>query len=282
MSGRSTCLAFVMLLALSCSKAPRADKSDGDSPDKTLKPTPTDVCGTPNEGCPCDEPGQVVNCGEVVARSDDYVSCSMGTRTCEEGGNWGKCVGQQVITLNSWQAGGQKAQAQPGGMAAPTTCDPFLFVINGNVTDHATSATVQDAGGGVQLKPITGGGGGATACPMGTTVTVTPNTSPAKDLKLTTLASPPTPNTVQFSATLPACATGLQPIWTVDQPSYATISTTGLMTLLYPYVGTINVTAYVGNLSTVVPVNVTVQVVDSSAVTNGATVATQFLTTCSP
>lgn len=281
MSRKSTSLALLLLLLAlsSCSKAPRPDKSNGDGPDDTLKPTPADACGTPNQDCPCDEPGQVVNCGEVVARSDEYVSCSMGSRTCEERGKWGKCVGQQVITLNSWQAGGQKAQAQPGGMAAPTTCDPFLFAINGNVTDHASSPTVTDMGGGVQLKKITGV---ATSCPMGTVLTITPNTSPAKDLKLTTLASPPAPNTVQFSTTLPACASGLQAIWTVDQPSYATISSTGLMTLLYPYVGPINVTAYVGNLSATVAVNVTVQVVDSSAVTNGATVATQFLTTCTP
>jgi hypothetical protein len=271
----------MLLLVLSCSKTPRpAATHEGEDDDISARQNSADLCRTPNTDCPCEEPGQVVNCGEVVARSPEYVSCSMGSRTCEEGGKWSKCVGQQVITLNSWQAGGLEAQAQPGGTASPTTCDPFLFVVNADVTDHSVNTGVQTGGSGVQLKQVTVTGGPIAACPMGTMLTVTPNTSPAKDLQLTVVASPPTPNTVQFNATLPACAGTLQPIWTVDQPSYATISASGKLTLLYPFVGIINVTAYVGTLSTVVPVNVTVSAVDSSAVTNGATVATQFLSTC--
>ena len=268
-------LALPLLLA--CSKAPRADGT----PDGQSLPPQADIvdaCVTPNTGCACDEPGRVVNCGEVVARSDQYVSCSMGSRTCDSNGKWGTCVGQQVITLNTWQGPGVKTAAQPAGMPAPTACDPYLFKVSGDVTDYTPGGSVETVGGKVQLKSTSVA---VTACPMGTMITITPSTAPTKDLVLTVVASPPTPNTVQFTASLPACAGAFTPIWTMDQPSYGSISSTGLLTLQYPYVGPINVTAYVGGLSSTVVSDVTVSAVDTSA-TGAAAVASQFLTTCTP
>ena len=271
-------LALPLLLLLACSKGAHPDGMADDGA-RAPTETSTDPCAAPNTGCSCDEPGKVVSCGEVVARSDDYVSCSMGSRTCDSKGKWSGCIGQQIITLNSWQVPGVNAQAQPAGMAAPTTCDPYLFKVSGNVTDYPAGGNIETVGGGVQLKKVTTA---ASGCPVGTTMSITPNTAPAKDLVLTVVASPPTPNTLQFSATLPACAGAAQPIWTIDQPSYATISSTGLLTLLYPYVGPINVTAWLGSLSATTVSNITVSAVDSSQVASGATIAPQFLTTCTP
>lgn len=269
--------ALVLLpLALACSKGSRDGLADDGQ--HTPSQTSTDPCASPNTGCACDEPGKVVSCGEVVARSEQYVSCSMGNRTCSDKGKWGECVGQQVITVNSWQVPGAKTQTQPAGMAAPTTCDPYLFTVTGTVSDYTGSGSVETVGGNVQLKKSTVSVSG---CPMGTVLTVSPNTAPTKDLVLTAVASPPTPNTIQFTATLPACAGAFTPIWTMDQPSYGSISTSGLLTLQYPYVGPINVTAYAGSLSATVTSNITVNAVDTSA-TGAAAVASQFLTTCSP
>ena len=257
-------------------KPPPAALTDAGDP----KPSTPNTCDSPNVGCPCDEPGKTVSCGEVIFKSADYVTCSIGTRTCGENDNWGVCAGQQIVTLNAWQTHGLRPSAQPGGTASGNTCDPFLFQINADLSngDGGIGTGVQLADGGVELAPVTGVMGGC----VGTQhITITPDASPATDLQITTVATPPTPNSVQFSAALPTCAgVGSAPIWTVDQPSVATIDSSGKLTLQYPYVGPIQVTAYAGGISAVVTVHVTVAAVDTSKVTNGGPIATSFLSTC--
>ena len=220
-------------------------------------------------------------CGEVIFKSEAYTTCSIGTRTCGDDKAWGGCAGQQIVTLNAWQAHGLRPQAQPTGTGAGNTCDPFLFQINADLTngDGGIGTGVQlGDGGAVELSPVTGASGG---CVGMQTITITPNSSPATDILITTVATPPTPNSVQFSAMLPACAgAGTAPVWTVDQPSVATIDATGKLTLQYPYVGPINVTAYAGGISAVVTVNVKVAAVDYSKVAGGGPIATSFLSTC--
>ncbi len=58
-----------------------------------------DPCDTPNKGCACDTPDEVVDCGQVERRSGDYVSCSIGKRTCSGDNTWGECVGDSVSTM---------------------------------------------------------------------------------------------------------------------------------------------------------------------------------------
>ena len=91
-------------------------------------------CGTPNEGCPCDEPGDTVDCGEVKHRSGDYVSCSIGKRQCI-GGRWGACIGDQFVTTKAITGDGPLGTIQPAALGTggpcPTTgpnanpCDPY-------------------------------------------------------------------------------------------------------------------------------------------------------------
>ncbi|MEI9940759.1 MAG: PA14 domain-containing protein [Pseudomonadota bacterium] len=89
------------------------------------KPVPVvDPCETPNKGCACENADEVVDCGQVERRSGDYVSCTIGKRTCE-GNTWGDCIGDRVATLSA-PAGGQQAQGL-GNPAACTDnpCDPY-------------------------------------------------------------------------------------------------------------------------------------------------------------
>src|SRR5882757_8554472 len=49
----------------------------------------TDPCVSPGHlGCPCDEKSASVECGKVIERTGDYVTCSMGRSTCD-GQAWG-------------------------------------------------------------------------------------------------------------------------------------------------------------------------------------------------
>ena len=94
----------------------------GGGPDK---PIPNlDPCETPNKGCACDTPDEVIDCGQVERRSGTYVSCTIGKRTCE-GAEWGECVGDKVATL-SVPAGGQRTQALGMSQACiDNPCDPY-------------------------------------------------------------------------------------------------------------------------------------------------------------
>ncbi len=47
-------------------------------------------CATPDQGCPCDQPGEVVACHGPVLRDGNYTTCD-GLRACVKGA-WGPCI----------------------------------------------------------------------------------------------------------------------------------------------------------------------------------------------
>jgi hypothetical protein len=114
------------------------------------KPTPGGACASPAEGCPCDTPGATVECGEVVRRSSDFVTCSLGRRTCQ-GGRWGACEGDRI----AFQSAGPQTMGglRPLGSPPPLPCDDNPCNPNCNTFD-------QDAGweGGGNFVPAEGGG----------------------------------------------------------------------------------------------------------------------------
>lgn len=56
-----------------------------------------DRCAMVNEGCPCSDPGEILDCGKIVVKVDDYESCYAGSRLCAEDGTWGACLPDQAI-----------------------------------------------------------------------------------------------------------------------------------------------------------------------------------------
>ena len=60
-----------------------------------------EVCQNHEEGCPCDEPGDVKECGRIKRVTGDYVWCSTGHQTCTEDGMWGNCIGDQIADTPS-------------------------------------------------------------------------------------------------------------------------------------------------------------------------------------
>ncbi len=147
------------------------------------KPTPnTDPCATPNKGCSCDTNDEVVDCGQVERRSGDYVTCTMGKRTCTEG-TWGECIGDRIATLSS-PSNGQKIQGL-GTTAACTDnpCDPYCQRIVDDSNNLAIDAGAFALDAGLVLKsntPLP-----TTACtglvmtPAVQNITITGTTTPA-------------------------------------------------------------------------------------------------------
>jgi len=225
-------------------------------------------CSTANTGCPCTQ-GAVVKCGHVVYKSQDYVSCSMGTRTCEISGTWSDCEGNQVVTLNN-----VRLLAQPAAVSAQNECDPALFEITSilGLDGGVDAAIATTDAGAIQLTGVPLMAGTCTG------VVITPSTS---NLQITQVGTPPTPNNVQLTASLvPAgCFKGIVvPVWTVDRPDVATMTSGGLLLLQFPLAGTIHVTSYIGALSATATINVTVNALDTTEV--DASLAPTFAATC--
>ena len=95
-------LAMVMAVAALVASCGTADLPSA-SGDGTNNVQP--YCVTPNDGCPCNTPGEIVECGTVKDVSGDHVSCSMGNRQCL-GGHWGACVGEAYVTTKTLAVGG--------------------------------------------------------------------------------------------------------------------------------------------------------------------------------
>jgi hypothetical protein len=60
-------------------------------------PSPAEVCQNHEEGCPCDNPGEVTDCGRIKRVEGNYVWCATGHQTCSEDGDWGQCKGDVDI-----------------------------------------------------------------------------------------------------------------------------------------------------------------------------------------
>jgi len=98
-------LGLYAALATGCSAAD--DKNPpmlaaGD-PSTMAAPTSINVCANHEEGCPCDKPDEVVDCGRVKRVAGDYVWCSTGTQTCSYEGVWGKCTGDAAAVAPAAQ-----------------------------------------------------------------------------------------------------------------------------------------------------------------------------------
>ena len=125
------------------------------------------------EGCSCDSPGQQVECGEVIRRSGDFVTCSMGHRTCT-GGQWGVCEGDK-IALHSVAPITMDGVSPQNVPCADDPCNPNCSQAE---DDGGIDAAIQSAeGGGLTLVPSNGGCTGlqcqVVSCDGGTPTTIT-------------------------------------------------------------------------------------------------------------
>jgi hypothetical protein len=232
---------------------------------------PGDPCATPSLGCACDTQGEAVACGKVIQQSGTYVTCSLGSRTCNAG-TWSDCIGEYTSTRDVSTSGLSLDSLGASKTCVNNPCDPYC-----NAFTDDPSGLTSKADSGIT---ITDGGVALTGVPVPVTsctgIQMTPNTAPAKDLTVTAMT--PSPNTVPFTASLlPAgCYPGVPTfLWSIDKYDLAQISASGQLTLAVPIAGPITVSAYAGTLSASVVSNVTVNVVDTSAAPTGYT-NTQF------
>ncbi len=175
---------------LSCSSGPKHGAAIG-SPDggDTMAPPMVGACDTPNQGCACDTEAELVDCGQVERVSGDYVSCSMGHRTCT-GGKWGACVGDSISTLHV-----PASNEHILGLGTSTDCtlanpcDPYCRTVLDTASDLPLpdGGTFSSADGGLHVLPheevaVGGSCTSMTVSPTPQTVTVTGFTNPPAGL----------------------------------------------------------------------------------------------------
>lgn len=255
--------AFAPALATSCSQG-RPNAND----DLAFNGGPGgETCATPATGCPCTDVGEDVECGVAKKSSGDFVTCSMGTRTCLPSGTWGECTGDletRTVLLGSGVMTPQNLATAP--TPCPDPCDPYC-----QAWDDTPDGIDLPPDGGLELSPE-----GLTLSPTGTFdlttcsgLVITPSSS---SLTVTSL-SPVSPDTLTFQAALvPAgCYPGtIAPIWTVDEEraDSVTISgsgTDGTLRVVSPIAGPVTVRAYMGPFVATATAQINVDVVTAAA-----------------
>lgn len=219
--------------------------------------TPIDSCADPAEGCPCATAGEQALCGKVSATYDDYVVCTRGTTTCD-GTRWGQCLESgESYTRSLSGVDLMDIAGTPGACAnaCSQSCATFVDTPTGLDAGNDAGLVANDAGLTLEPKP-------ATSISTCTSLSVTPNTAPAKDIAITSLTAA---NSVRFTATLqpPGCYTGVvNPLWSIDRFDIAQIADDGTLRVVTPIAGPVVVRAFVGTLSGTVTSNVTVAVTE--------------------
>jgi len=184
----------------------------------------------------------------------------MGSRSCD-GSAWSSCAvrgtqTQSVAASNSrfrFQALGSSASC-----VATDPCDPYCNRISDSPTglDAGTGLSVRD--GGLELTQTL-----AVVSSVCTGLTI----SPTPQTLTVTQFSPVSPNTLTFTANFTpiGCApAGTQPLWSIDRYDIATISASGLLTVVTPRATTIQVSAFAGTLTATATANVNVNVSDTT------------------
>ncbi len=98
---------------------------DCDDTDPSVGPCVQDRCATPKEGCPCDDPGARIPCGETVSQVNGQEVCGEGERSCNPNGSWGECVINHSVTLLGAPEGGQRVLALGDPVPCADPCDPY-------------------------------------------------------------------------------------------------------------------------------------------------------------
>ncbi|HVJ16891.1 MAG TPA: hypothetical protein VM686_15730 [Polyangiaceae bacterium] len=236
---------------------------------------PGGPCASPNTGCTCNDEQAQVDCGRVRETHGDYVTCSMGTRTCESG-RWSECQGDRITLKSVAPRPASGLRPLTLGTSAPCAagfdaCDPYCNLIEDEPDAELDlpDGFEADDDGLTIVETGTGSCTSLTLTPDVAGVTVT-DFSP-----LTAVNSDDTSQTIDsIGFTLEASPAGCaaEPFattWTIDKVDRAAITGTtsadGDLTLALPLAGTITVTAYAAGLSDSAELTVKVNVLETSS-----------------
>lgn len=218
-------------------------------------------CSVPAEGCECQHEDDRADCGTVAEEFDDYVTCSMGTRTCSDG-VWGPCISDRLTLKRRAPLGGLNFQQLGTAVDCMDECDPYCNVVeDGPSEDLEVPDGFETSSDGVTLVET-----GIGNC---TSLTLTPSTDEVEITEFSPLDADPS-STVTFTldAEPDGCAEdGFETTWSVDELDRALISGTtnedGELLIVVPIAGPLRVTAYAAGLTASTDIDVRINVLDA-------------------
>ncbi|MEY4547917.1 MAG: hypothetical protein RL685_4112 [Pseudomonadota bacterium] len=221
-------------------------------------------CDSPQAGCPCVEVGARIECGSVSERRGDYVICSMGTRTCNDG-TWGECTGSDEFIRNSTSnVSNLRLQALSTAENCKDLCSPDCMTVvddpDGLIVDDDLVADP----GGLTLPGGTWGGSCSdlSITPLTSTVTITQIAASGA------VTSSPSPLNLAGACTGGAV---VQPSWSIDSYDRAVIDGQGALSVFSGIASPILVTAASSADSSTALVNVRVNIEDRGSNVAAAT-----------
>jgi hypothetical protein len=211
-------------------------------------------------GCSCAEPGEIVDCGKVIRRSGDYVSCEMGERSCGADFKWGDCVGGTQHFQMVSESGSSRVQGLGPSLECNDVCDPYCMR-NTDTPDGITPPSGIDTKDGsvvTTAKDLNS----ISAC---TGIAITGVT----DLTVTQISPTVSPNTLTFNVALvpSGCYLGALPnaAWSIestkiDRAVITGSAQTGTLTVVNPVAGSIPITSRLGGFTATTTANVKVNI----------------------
>ncbi|MGA2449911.1 MAG: hypothetical protein ABTD50_14630 [Polyangiaceae bacterium] len=111
-------------------------------------------CAPGRAGCPCSSEGAVAQCGSVITKEADWVSCAQGQSTCTDG-RWTPCSGNTVVTKSVRPAILDARGARTLGAAVPCDdpCDPYCAALFLEGPGDVDASGVMISDGGVTIEP---------------------------------------------------------------------------------------------------------------------------------
>jgi hypothetical protein len=202
---------------------------------------------------------QPVECGEVIRRSGDYIACSVGTQVCTDGA-WAACIGDSIVAAQAAPGTGTRPMMLQGAPSACVSnpCDPYCQnYVDTPVGVDAGALSLTDAGLTLVPTVIVSNCTGLVVTPAAQTITVT-DTSP--------LVVSPASVTFTASGAPAGCILGTSTfVWDIDRADRATISASGVLSVVRPIAGPVKVTAYANGMTATATVNVTVDVASADS-----------------
>ncbi len=105
-------------------------------------------------GGSCSSEGSVVGCGRVDHVDGNYVTCAVGSSTCQ-GGVWSTCVGDHIVTKSNPSVrltmSGLHVLSGPTTPACTNICDPYCMSAQPDPGDVDAGGIIDADGGGITL-----------------------------------------------------------------------------------------------------------------------------------
>jgi len=226
-------------------------------------------CVPGREGCPCTSPQETVACGSVKEIIGDQAVCTMGHAVCGTDGRWGSCVGD-LVQVRSVSRLGLQGLGTAGTCVDP--CNPYCSTIPDTPVGLSVDAGLSASASGLTIVPEPPPPNTCTG------LTLSPSAAPATDVVVTSRTAI---TTLAFTSALVPSGCNPRapaPLWYTDKYDVAQMSAAGVLSVLVPIAGSVNVSATLGSFTATVPARIVVGV-DEKGTTNpppGAAAFTDF------